>query len=98
MGVWKINMHPQPECPECEKLAKVSEESNKIGDFLNWLSAYDIVLGGWQGDEFVPSDFRLSDSGINKMLAEYFEIDLDKVDNEHRELLKWLQEKYEEES
>lgn len=27
----------QPPCPECEKLSNVSKESNKLGDFLDWL-------------------------------------------------------------
>ena len=30
-------MRPQPECTECEKLAAVSEESNKIGNFIAWM-------------------------------------------------------------
>ena len=30
--------------PECEKLSKVSKESNKIGFFLDWLEERGIVL------------------------------------------------------
>lgn len=88
-------MRPQPECPECEKLAKVSEESNRIGDFLSWLSQKDVVLAEWEIDWLIPSSYRLSDSGINKLLAEYFEIDLNKVEKERRALLEWLREQHE---
>lgn len=61
-------MRPQPACPECEKLAKVSEESNKIGDFLDWLSNRNVVLGAWFGDEFLPHEYGLSDIGIHKRI------------------------------
>jgi hypothetical protein len=33
-------MSKQPECPECEKLAKISEESNKIGSWEQLLAKY----------------------------------------------------------
>lgn len=89
-------MRPQPECPECEKLSRVSEEFNKIGDFLSWLSQKDVVLAEWEIDWLIPSSYRLSDSGITKMLADYFGIDLNKVEKERRALLEWVQEQYEE--
>lgn len=80
---------PQPKCPECEKLVEVSEESNKIGEFLSWwnqkgaeLCYYDEGIEMW-----LPVGFS-----VNEQLARYFNIDLDKVEQERRELLKWLQE------
>lgn len=95
-------MRPQPECTECEKLASVSEESNKIGNFIAWmkdtldLSICELVEQSDEWGTYEP--VYLGDYGINKLLAKYFDIDLDKVDAERSELLKWLQEKYEEES
>lgn len=81
-------MRPQPECPECEKLSAVSKESNTIGNFLEWLHE-DYVIGYW--DE-PYGGYTREYKPIEKWLAEYFEIDLDKVEQERRELLKWLQE------
>lgn len=99
-------MRPQPECPECEKLMNVSGESNKIGQFLDYfLPSEHLVLARWVDNEdseipldemLVPAYEYQNTNGINKLLAKYFKIDLDKVEDERRELLKWLQEKYEE--
>lgn len=83
---------PQPECPECEKLARVSEESNKIGDFLSWwnqkgaeLCYYDEGIEMW-----LPVGFD-----INTQLARYFNIDLDLVEKERRALLDWIRKQHE---
>lgn len=102
-------MSAQPECPECEKLTQVSEESQKIGFFLEWLSGQGIILAKYdhdfsgtlrdsEGNEedydemLMPTWEYKGDTGINKLLAAYFDIDLDKVETERRTLLKWLQE------
>lgn len=103
-------MRPQPECPECQKLLKVEEKSNIIGEFLDYfLPSKGIVLAKYghadatiynedlqdyeEMDEilFESAEYR-GTNGINKLLAEYFGVDLDKVERERRELLKWLQE------
>lgn len=88
---------PQPACPECEKLAAVSEESNKIGAFLDWLQEeHETVLSYFSGDGNLYAHTMYSgDNGINRLLAEYFEIDLDKVERERCALLEWLQEQHE---
>lgn len=88
-------LKPQPPCPECEKLAAVSDQSNQIGAFLKWLFVegdtpyyicqWDDTYGGYYSTP-------LGDTGINKLLAKYFEIDLDKVEQERRALLDWLRE------
>lgn len=87
-------MRTQPPCPECEKLAAISEESNRIGEFLSWLSRQDIIIAQYDsfGDLYRSRNYQLTDSGINRMLAEYYEIDLDKVERERRALLDWIRE------
>lgn len=99
-------MRPQPACPECEKLAAIADNSNPIGAFLDWLeSTQQIVLCRWEDNDdedtndylphlLMPTEFRGS-NGINKLLALYFNIDLDKVEQERRALLEWLQERHE---
>jgi DNA polymerase III epsilon subunit-like protein len=106
--------------PECEKLSKVSEQSQKIGEFLDWLEAKSIVLS--QSHEhtigcYAPHDHekckrrhekcergyercdvaRLCGflEGVlvpinvtfEKLLAEFYGIDLAKVERERRAML-----------
>lgn len=102
-------MSTQPACPECDKLLKVSEESNKIGAFLDYflgsrglhLAHYapaDGYLFDDDGDKvyidemLVPASEYRGDSGISRLLAEYYGIDLDKVEQERRALLDWIRD------
>jgi hypothetical protein len=83
-------MKPQPACPECEKLSAVAEKSNVIGEFLEWLQSDEgYVIGYW--DE-PYGGYTREYKHIEKWLAEYFEIDLNKVEQERRALLEWLRE------
>jgi hypothetical protein len=61
--------------PECDKLLKVKDKSQTIGAFLEWAQEADLIQ---------------LDRSINDVLAEYFEIDLDKVDKEKRAILDGL--------
>ena len=67
-----------PTCPECEKLKAVVSQSQPIGAFLEWLEEIH--------------DVRLPGGSVNELLAEYFEIDLDKVEVERRALLDFIRE------
>lgn len=84
--------------PELERMSAVKDDSHKLGEFIDWLREEK----GWlfaayhkhdhecnrghrcelRDDELVPQH-----TSIEKLLAEYFEIDLDKVEKEKRELL-----------
>jgi hypothetical protein len=77
----------EPECPECEKLLKIHPKSQTLGFFLEWLQ-HKYVFANWgKNDRLYPENIS-----IEKLLAEYFEIDLDKVDKEREQLLKWIRE------
>lgn len=115
--------------PECEKLAKVSKESNAIGEFLDWLSEEQkTFLFKWNdeddngeakfidetGDPTIPSTYSFEEKDdedfLNpeyeifpkgyyrvrlphyQLLAQYFNIDLNKVEKERRQMLKELQD------
>ena len=99
-----MNDTKQPECPECERLHAVSSESQKIGEFLEWLTG---EKGLTLAEYHTHSDGCYDDDGdrmcgyssgslqpvhipIEKLLAEHFKIDLDKVENERRALLEYL--------
>ena len=85
---------------ECEKMLAVHEESQSIGEFLGWLQTEKKVMFhmehkhksacckkgenvcGWQGQ------CGYLHASIDQLLAEYFKIDLKKVEQERRQLLK----------
>ena len=81
-------MSKYPDCPETDKLVAVSKDSQKIGVFLDWLQENEIVLARYcERDDLHP--LRQT---IESLLAEYFEIDLNKVEKEKRAIIKHLQE------
>jgi hypothetical protein len=60
--------------PECEKLQKVAEKSNECGHFFDWL-----IHKGYANNK--------SRKRMEELLAEYFEIDLTKVEKERQAML-----------
>lgn len=80
---------PEKRYPECEKLQKVSSQSNTIGEFLEWLS-YEKNLSLCELDE-ERDYYHLYHYQIEQLLAEFFEIDLNKVEQERRQILEDLQ-------
>ena len=92
MGAKQQNVNPTE---ELEKLAAVREQSQAIGEFLDWLQHEKEVNllrfnkdGEIDDPEYLP--LRMS---IEELLAEYFHIDLKKVEQERRQLLDQLQAK-----
>jgi hypothetical protein len=82
-----------PEAPECDKMLAVRDKSQVIGEFLDWLGEQGITLARYTEDTEVKMD-RLVPvyTSIDKILAEYFDIDLDKVEQEKRTILKALRQ------
>ena len=82
--------------PECEKLAKVSKESQVVGEFLEWLqNEKEIALAKWaqvEGSVFSNSNLFLVHDSTESLLAEFFEIDMNKVEEERQQILKELRE------
>ena len=83
--------------PELEKLRGVSERSQAIGEFLEWLfGSKNYHIAKYLGeeeyeddeDELVPVHID-----IEKLLAEFFGIDLAKAEEERREILEQIREK-----
>ena len=71
--------------PECEKLAKVRNESQTIGEFLEWLmGTKEVILAKYQGKLDTLTETRES---IESLLAEFFGIDLKKVEKERRQMI-----------
>ena len=82
--------------PECEKLASVSKESNKIGQFMDWLiNEKGYELGRWEDIENVELDVTYEglnpvNLNIESILAEYYNIDMNKVEKERQQILEDL--------
>jgi len=73
--------------PECEKIAKVKDQSQVLGEFLEWLDLQGMFVAEYDRLEY-PQPIRL---GREKLLAKYFKIDLDKAEKEKQSILKSLQ-------
>ena len=71
--------------PEHDKLMKAREESPIIGNFLEFCG-YTLCYYNKQYDEFVPTNLS-----IEEVLAEFFDIDLDILNQEKMEMLEQLQ-------
>lgn len=72
--------------PEHEKLQKVKDQSQAIGEFLEWLNSQKIYLAeyvgkpGWEYLEHKHFD-------ISDLLASFFRIDREKLEEEKRHML-----------
>ena len=71
------------EYPEHEKLAKIKDESQSIGEFLSWLRQDRWIC---ELDE-VKDQFYPTRESIESLLAEYFGINQDKLEQEKRQIL-----------
>lgn len=76
--------------PEHEKLSKVSDESQTIGTFLD-LSGYTLCKWVEQDacddDACVAGGFVPDPGSIQRILADYFDIDLTIIEREKRAML-----------
>ena len=84
-----------PVTPECDKLLEIKEQTQDMGDFIDWMDVNNWTICSWvegqdNGYAWRESGFAPIKLSTEKLLAQYFEIDLDKVEAEKRELLKYL--------
>jgi len=79
-----------PQYPECEKLKMVINASLLIVEFLEWLSSKkNLSLCEWK-DGYTGQGYYSSHYQIEDLLAEFFEIDLKKVEEERRQIIEDL--------
>lgn len=71
--------------PEHDKMYDVKELSQAIGEFLE-MSGYDLCEP--TGRDYIP--YVPVNKSITEILAEWFEIDLDKLEKEKRQMLEQL--------
>lgn len=84
--------------PECEKMAAVKDRSQVIGEFLDWLlNEKEFVIAHYDpyesdhGGETLVCDQK----DIEIWLAEFFNIDLDKIEKERCQILDEIRRKNE---
>ena len=70
--------------PELEKLRRVSEESRAISGFMEWAEHKGYRLVRTHEEDGATFEFPVN---VEQAMAEYFEIDMAKVEAERRELL-----------
>lgn len=84
-----------PRYREHEKLAYIKKESEAVARFLEWLTGEAMFIGSYKyvpclecesEEEQLVRDF----SSIEQILARYFKIDLDTLEQEKRQMLKEL--------
>jgi len=68
--------------PEHEKMHSVKEKSQAIGEFLEQIQSEGLVICDYHEHEWSPIS-----KGIEQILADYFEIDLNKIEREKRQML-----------
>ena len=86
--------------PEGEKLHAVSEELQKLGFFLEWLQQRYTLCKFYIQDDLtdeerewdVPEGYYPDRKSIQTILADYFEIDMKKVEEERKQILKELRD------
>jgi len=86
-----------PPTPQLDRIHAVKEQSQTIGRFLEWLGERDTPLelcqlseGRGRNDDPLYAPVGIP---IETLLAEYFDVDLQKADDERRSLLEWQAKK-----
>jgi len=85
---------------ECEKLYAVNDESQKLGEFLDWLKRKYYLCEFFEDyipeldENYSPAGYYPIRKSINQILAEYFKIDLGKIEKERRQILDELRKTY----
>lgn len=74
--------------PEHEKLKSVQHLSQSIGEFVEWLGEKELAICCREGDEYWPISIPTQ---LSKLLADYFEIDLGRLEAEKQQMLDELQ-------
>lgn len=81
--VWEEERRLALEYPEHHRLSLVKEEADVISAFLEWLEVNERFLGEWDDEGNCQPWYKHN----AHVLAEYFDIDLNKITEEKNRLL-----------
>jgi hypothetical protein len=79
-----------PATPECDKIGAIQERSQPMGEFIDWLLHGDYHICTMEEGLDGAVVFRPVYKNVTQWLAEMFDIDLDKVDEEKRAVLQYV--------
>lgn len=71
--------------PEHDRMRLIKDEADVIAPFLEWLTEKYVIADWVDDDELYPVH-----AGIEKLLASYFDIDLNKIEAEKCAMLEEL--------
>lgn len=81
----------QPETPELDKQSRaIRDGAHRIGKFLDWAEGQGLHLCEWQ--EGIGGGRWYERSNFQKVIADFYDIDLDKIEAERLALLEWVRE------
>ena len=97
----KITFNKVPAHPNLDKMLTVKDDSHKLGEFIDWLSSNKgVILAMWgeaNDENEEPTDYLYPcNIKLERLLAEYFEIDYDAMEKEKKAILEYTQTMYDE--
>lgn len=70
--------------PEHDKLSLVADQTQAIGEFMEWLEGRGVFLAHYVDGRNFPHEYNV---GIRTLLAEWAGIDQDRLEAEKRQML-----------
>lgn len=80
----------EPKYPEHEKLKEIQDQSQACGEFLEWLRSKGIFLAIWVKNSNGWEERQSVHTPTQDLLAEFFGIDRDKLEDEKVQMLNEL--------
>lgn len=81
-----MNTSDREKYPELAKMEDARPSSQVIGEFLDWLSDKGLTICAFH-PTVRNGIYHPTHKSIEQTLADYFEIDLNKIENERRQIL-----------
>lgn len=82
----------KPQTPTLDKVLRIAEQSQRIGEFLDWLGEQGYHIAVWQKYSEHPSSgqyLEYTGKRPDDLLHDYFGIDAAAEEREKRALLEW---------
>jgi hypothetical protein len=80
--------------PNCEKAHQVHDQSQAIGEFIEWLQdEKGILLAQWEKGRVAVQRLMPAHKDIQRLLAEFFDIDYDEMQQEKDRLLEYVRQR-----
>lgn len=78
------------EYPEHDKLHAIKDQSQKLGEFIEWLHGQGMEICFCEHYDNSNHEYFPIYKTIEQLLANYFEIDLNKLEEEKRSMIEQL--------